>query len=1371
MRKQEQGKSTGPDFAVVGVGASAGGVQALLRLFESAPSSPDVAFVVVLHLSPDHASHAHDVLQSVTGLAVQQVRGPVPLEKNHVYVIPPGKHLAMVDGYLRLTDPQPPRLPPTSIDVFFRSLADAHGARAVAVVLSGAGTDGSVGIARVRERGGITIAQRPEEAQYGEMPRNAIATGDVDLVLPVAEIIPRLLGLIQSAAQIELPALSDPDGPPGGAKPPAPDAGAIDEILETLRTRTQHDFCNYKRGTIVRRIERRMQVNGLTTAAAYNAFLSENPDETPRLLADMLIGVTNFFRDPSAFEALEGRLRSEFASGNYAQEELRAWVPACATGEEAFSIAILLDEIARRLPHRPRVAVFASDIDQRAIAIARAASYPAAIANDVSPERLAQYFHKDGNRYRLTKSLRDTVIFAAHNLLSDPPFSRINVISCRNLLIYLDRRAQSRVVEAFHFALRPAGLLFLGTAESAEFAQEFFEPLDKQKKIYRSVPRTASNGLPTYPNFQVQPYIGGGQTFFSLPVNEKPVEAKMPGQAQSLDLFGPPVIVVRTNGEIVYRSASANRLTEDLRRTRAANLFDLIRDDVHARVRKAIERCTATGQRSDEEAVPFGTASGEIAVSLSLRPFRDLGRDEDLISLTCDLLAPLPVTTDAAAGTEAGEETLDSLRQALTGSEDRLRNSLEYARNSSEELRASNEELQAMNEELRSASEELEASREELQSLNEELVTVNSELLVKVQEAARVGDDLKNLIALVGVATIFVDRTLIIKRYTSPAETLFNILPADTGRPLEHLTHKLDYPEMIDDLRAAFQTLTTVEKEVQSNDGRTFLARVIPYRTDDDRIDGAVLALIDISEQKAAQMEARASEEKLRLAAQETHDFAIIVLDDDGMVVSWNVGATRIFGYQSEQMLGRPLDAIFTNEDVAAGVPQQECSKARSTGRAEDERWHLRKGGARVFCSGFLSRIDVPGFSGFAKIVHDATNRKLVEGRKDMALARERADHSEIRKLNRLKDEFIAVLSHELKNPLNLIHVKAEILARMPEAQHVGRIQEIADAIQKSVLTQAQIIDDLLDFSRIQTGKLALHFAPTDVAKVTRSIIEAVRDDAAKRNIHLKAEIPTDAIIIRADVARVEQIVWNLVSNALKFTPGGEQISVHLQQEGDKVRLEVADTGIGIAPRFLDSIFEIFQQAPNVPSRARSGGGLGIGLSLVRQLAQLHGGTVKAFSKGEGRGARFVVWLPADAASAHRRAGEPPTDLSIFEGLRILVVDDSAESLTAMADLLTLYGAGVRTSASAKQALDLLEASEFDLILTDVNLPELDGYEFARRVRQRGAKLSVAIVAVTGRAIAREESVARHAGCDACLAKPFNLHALADVVRRLKHKG
>jgi two-component system CheB/CheR fusion protein len=1206
------------------------------------------------------------------------------------------------------------------------------------------------------------------------MPRSAIGTGDVDLILPVDQIIGAILAIAQNAAAIQLPTPSDPEPTEeltGGTSLPVSDARAIDEVLETLRARTRHDFSNYKRGTVMRRIERRMQVNAMPTAVAYRDFLDGNVDETPKLLADMLIGVTNFFRDPDAFAALERTALPQLLADLQGRDELRAWVPACATGEEAFSIAILLDEAVRRLPNRPRVSVYASDIDARAISIARTASYPQAIENDISPERLSQYFHKDGNRYRLSKSLRDTVIFAAHNLLRDPPFSRIDLVSCRNVLIYLDRRAQTRVLQTFHFSLAAReGFLFLGTAESADFANELFAPVQKQQRIYRARPNAIAHSLASHGD--VSPPVGiGGETFFNT-LPEKPSDTKLPSQARAHDLFGPPIIVIRADGTIVHRSTNANRLTEDARRTRVINVFEIVRSDAHARVRHALQRCLTTARREDEASVPFMTASGEIAVDLSFRPYRDRAHQTDLVSITCDLLASLPDDSlvEGAPATreqEQQEQTVDSLRQALEGSEDLLRDSMQHQQSSNEALRASNEELQAMNEELRSATEELEASREELQSLNEELMTVNSELSSKVQESARVSDDLKNLISLVGVATVFVDRALNIKRYTSPAETLFNIRPGDEGRPLQHLTHGLDYPDMFSDLGDAFESLKRSEKEVRSRDGRTFLARVLPYRTDDDRIDGAVLALIDISEQKAAQDQAEASEEKLRLAARETHDFAIIVLDDDGTIVSWNVGAAHIFGFTAEEALSKPLDLIFTPEDIADSVPSRERERAAAQGRAEDDRWHRTKNGRLIFCSGFLSRITAPAFSGFAKIVHDATDRRLADSKKDQVLERERADNTEIRKLCRLKDEFIAVLSHELKNPLNLIHVKAEILARLPEARTSGRIQQVADAIQKSVLTQAQIIDDLLDFSRIQTGKLSLRLAPTDITSIVRSISSAMQDDFQKSEIRLELDIPSTHLIIRGDAVRVEQIIWNLLSNALKFTPSDGQIRVRLQQEAGTVKVEVADTGCGIAPEALASVFEMFEQTPNIPFRARTGG-LGIGLSLVRQLAELHGGRAEAFSDGEGRGARFVVTFPADASFANRKAGDRAADLAVFDGAHVLLVEDSDESLQAMAELFSLYGAQASTSANAADALAMAEKTLFDIVVTDVNLPDMDGYHLVAQMRKLNSFSSIPIVAITGRPVNQEEALAREAGCDACLPKPFNLQALADVVRRCR---
>ncbi|MDR5806469.1 chemotaxis protein CheB [Caballeronia sp. LZ001] len=1362
--KSGQG-SHGPDFPVVGIGASAGGVQALLQLFEVAPNTTGVAFVVVMHLSPDHTSHAHEVIQNVTRLRVRQVASPVPLEKDTVYVIPPGKLLSMVDGYLRISEPELPRLPPTSIDVFFRSLAEAHGSRAIAVILSGTGSDGSVGISRVRERGGVTLAQLPEEAQYGDMPRSAIATGAIDLVLPVAQVITTVLELARNAAQIVLPTPSDalPESP---SPQPTTADDAIDEVLKVLRVRTRHNFAGYKRGTVVRRIERRMQVARTPTVAAYRAYLEANTEETPKLLADMLIGVTQFFRDPQSFAGLEQSVLPQLLVNLKGRDEVRAWVPACSTGEEAYSLAILLDEAVRRLPHRPRVSVYASDIDERAIGVARAATYPQAIENDVSPERLSQYFNKEGSRYRLCKALRDTVIFAAHNLLRDPPFSRLDLVSCRNVLIYLDRRAQSHVLETLHFALKPHhGFLFLGTAESAEFAGELFTPVDKHQRIYRARPDAVGRGLSTLGDVSAPFHFGPG-SLQSSGASRALDEGTRPSEARAHGLYGPPLVAACIDGTIVHRSMSANRLTEKPDHSRAANILDVVRADAQARLKLAIERCFATSQRQEEVSVPFATASGELLADLSLRRYRDLSHQEFLVSITCDVLTAL--ADDGSERTQATDpeqgDTIDSLREALEGSESLLHHSVQLERSSGEALRASNEELQAMNEELRSATEELEASREELQSLNEELMTVNAELLLKVQESSRVSDDLKNLISSVGVATVFVDRMLRIKRYTSPAETLFNIRSGDEGRPLRDLTHNLEYPELVNDLRGAFESLKRSEREVYGHDGRVFLARVLPYLTDDNRIDGAVLALIDISEQKTAQNQARASEEKLRLAARETHDFAIIVLDDDGIIVSWNVGAARMFGFAPDEMLGQPLDSIFTPEDIAEGVPSQERHTAATRGRAEDERWHACKDGRRIFCSGFLSRVQAPGFSGFTKIVHDATSRKLAESRKERVLERERADNTEVRKLSRLKDEFIAVLSHELKNPLNLIFMKSEILIRTPEAKTSARIQDVASTIQKSVLAQAQIIDDLLDFSRIQTGKLSLRFTPVDITGIIRTIADAMRDDFHTSNVGLQLDIPSTPVLIHADPVRLEQIVWNLLSNALKFTPSDGQVAVRLNLEAGRMRLEVADTGCGIERDAIASVFNIFEQTPNKPYRTRPGG-LGIGLSLVQQIAQLHGGTAEAFSDGAGRGARFIVSLPADGSLANRQAGDKSADLSVFVDAHILIVEDSKESLDAMAELLTLHGARVETASKAADALAIANQVSLDAVVTDVGLPDMDGYRLAAQLRTLKGLSNILIVAVTGRPVSQDADIAREAGCDELLSKPFNLKALADAIR------
>jgi len=1338
-----------PDFAVVGIGASAGGVQALLRFFEAAPVAPGMAFVVVLHLSPDHASQADAVIQRATRMPVSQVTRPTPIEKDHVYVIPPGRNLSMIDGYLRVREQDTPRVPPTSIDVFFRSLADAHGSRAVGVVLSGTGADGSVGLGRVRERGGITLVQDPAEAEYAEMPRNALATGMIDLTLPVAQMVARIAELAGKAAQIRLPSPSDDADT--GQHIADTEGAALDAVLGLLNQRTGHDFSNYKHGTILRRIERRLQVNGLPHIEAYRDFLAGEVAETPKLLADLLIGVTNFFRDQEAFAALEQVLMQDAMKSTSVQDEFRAWIPGCATGEEAYSIAMLLAERAVRRTTHQALSIFATDVDERAIGIARAASYPSAIANDVTPERISRFFVADGARLRIAKALRDTLIFAAHNVLRDPPFSRLDLISCRNLLIYLDRKAQTHALSLFHFALRPGGILFLGTAESADFASDQFEVLDKKHRIYRALPVGTSARLGSLDSI----WTGiAGRSFFPAPETPRfsPPLTLPPPVDRPSEAYGPPCVVVSPDGTIVQRTATAARLLVGPEHERADNLLDVIEPDAVARVRKALDESARHTARTAVSDVPLLTGHGRLPFDLTMRRFRHGGSNEMLLSVMLDAVGDTPPELDPAA---------DGSADSLYGSEAWLQSTLTLAQASREELRASNEELQAMNEELRSTTEELEASKEELQSLNEELLTVNSELQAKVQETAKVSDDLRNLITLVGVATVFVDRLMHIKRFTSPAESLFNIIPSDIGRSLLDLVNRLEYPELKVDLHNAFEHLKKTEREVRSHDGKWLLARVLPYRTDDDRIDGAVLALVDITEQRKAQQEAKLSEERLRMAAQATHDFAIIVTDEEGSIVSWNAGAQRIFGFVTDEALGGSLDLIFTAADRQAGIPGLERDRARSGGRAEDERWHVTRGGGRVYCSGYLSRIAVPGFTGFAKIVHDATERKMAEGRQVRQIAEEREQRVRVQEANRLKDEFIAVLSHELKNPLNLVHLKAELLLRFPESRELPRVQDAAEAIRRCATAQAQIIDDLRDSSRISTGKLSLRLALVDMVEIVSALAEAVRHDADKAGLKLEVVLPQSPLLVPADAVRIEQVVWNLMTNAIKFTPVGGIITVSLAQHGNQACLEVRDTGQGIDPNFLPHVFDMYRQHPVAGQLPQSG--MGIGLSLVRQLVKMHGGRVTATSEGAGRGASFCVWLPLERGSMHVDPGEPD-DAASLAGVSVLVIDDARDSLTAMCQLLELFGLRATGVGSAEEACALAADKSFDLVLTDINMPGVNGYAVGALLRATPGARTAPLIAMSGEPVPADEY--QQAGFSAYLQKPVDFSALVKAIRK-----
>jgi two-component system CheB/CheR fusion protein len=841
-------------FPTVGIGTSAGGVHALQLFFESLPEDVEAAFVVVVHLDPGHQSELPSILAARTRMPVAQVTGRVPIEPGHVYVIPPNRQLLVTDAHLGVAEFVEPRWQRAPIDLFFRSLAAQRGDD-FAIILSGAGSDGSVGIKAVKEAGGIILVQDPDEAEYGSMPRSAVATGLADFVLPVREIAARLPELIRNRQSSPSGAMNESDGE------------AMQRILSHLRVRSGHDFSNYKKSTVRRRIARRMQVQRTATMADYLAVLRENGQEAQALFADLLISVTTFFRDTNAFERLSALVIPQLFEDKEASDTIRIWVPGCATGEEAYSIAILLLEEASRHEIRCEIQVFASDLDESALAAARDGRYPVAIEADLTEDRLRRFFTREGDMLRVTRDLRDIVLFAKHSLLKDPPFSRVDLVSCRNVLIYLDRELQQQVCATFHFALKSPGYLFLGSSESADNPIGMFRPLDREARIYQR--------MPTPTELRVTPRIGSGLFGLEpLPVRT-PAPFRTANEAgihrEALERLAPPSVIVDDSYRVVHLSEQAGRYLQPSAGTLANDITELAREELRFDLRAALHKAFARNEASlsGPIAVRFNGAARRVYLQTRpLAPDPNASRTAIVFFFEGEALSAVSVPSTALEA-QAPNEQIQQLQQELQFTQSQLRASREEYEGANEELRAANEELQSINEEYRSTAEELETSKEELQSINEELQTVNSELKTKLEAVSRSHSDVQNLMAATDVGILFLDTQLRINRFTPHISDLFNIVNGDEGRSITDFTHRLDYDDLAGDARKVLRDLATTEREVRGRDGSWYLTRLKPYRTVEDKIDGVVVTFVDIGERRRAEDALRESESRMRVLVSE----------------------------------------------------------------------------------------------------------------------------------------------------------------------------------------------------------------------------------------------------------------------------------------------------------------------------------------------------------------------------------------------------------------------------------------------------------------------------------------------------------------------
>ena len=818
---------------IIGIGASAGGLEAFEAFFIAMPADAGLAFILVPHLDPTHISIMPELIQKRTRMQVLQIKDGMRLEPNTVYVVPPNQDLALLNSTLQLMELRRPRGANLPIDRFLRSLARDQGPNAVAIILSGTGSDGTLGVKAIKGEAGMVMVQDEQSAKYDGMPRNAIATGVADYILPPAEMPGQLIKYLRHVVQPTTATVLADDGR-------MPDN--LQKICILLRTRTGHDFSLYKKNTILRRIERRMHVHQIDTVEDYVLYLQKSEVELDILFQELLIGVTNFFRDAKAFEVLREKIMPELLAGKADGYTMRVWVAGCSSGEEAYSIAILLQEVMEDLNRNINVQIFSTDIDENAVNAARTGIFPASIAGDVSAARLKRWFSKEDNQYRVNKSIREMLVFAVQSVIRDPPFTKLDLLSCRNLMIYLGPELQKRLIPVFHYSLKPDGILFLGSSESIGQGHELFVRLDKKWKIYRRNigPTAAQPGV----KFPPAP---------AMAAHARPVQPESIRRAEELSAFqlvesilrqvdAPPCVVIDETNNIIYLHGRTGRYLEPASGKVSVNILEMARPGLKMDLAAAIREVVTNQQECVRKRVAIEHNDSHISIDLTVKPILEPRALRGLMMVIFKENEPPASRNKATKKTMARPKNTDVERL-----EQELRRSRESLQLTIEELETSNEELQSANEELQSTNEELETSKEELQSLNEEAATVNAELQSRIDEWSTTNDDMKNLLDSTQIATIFLNLELCVRRFTPKAVEIIPLSATDSGRPIKHFATALIDTDLTEDAFDVLQNLGTKEKEVRSKDGAFYRMRIRPYRTVNNVIDGVVITFDDIT--------------------------------------------------------------------------------------------------------------------------------------------------------------------------------------------------------------------------------------------------------------------------------------------------------------------------------------------------------------------------------------------------------------------------------------------------------------------------------------------------------------------------------------------
>ncbi|WP_446745321.1 chemotaxis protein CheB [Silvibacterium acidisoli] len=892
-------------FPIVGMGASAGGLEVFEQFFIKAPVDSGMAFVLVPHLDPTHTSILAAILQRNTTMPVVEAEDEMVLAPNSVYVIPPNREMDITNRTLRLTTPEEPRGHRMPIDHFFRSLAEDQKEQAIGIILSGTGTDGTQGMRAIVGSGGITIAQQPDTAKYSGMPESVIQGGFATHILPV-EKMPEVL-----LAGLRTPVTNGETLPD--------ESKGLTQIISSLRVGTGHDFSHYKKSTVLRRIERRMVQHSIADMQLYARYLKEHPIEIQHLFKELLINVTSFFRDPEAFEALKKDGLSAVLTGKPPEYVFRVWVAGCATGEEAYSIAILLQEYIEEHRAEIKVQIYSTDLDEDAISTARTGFYPLNITEDVSAERLRRFFTKQPEGYQVRKNVRELVVFATQNIIKDPPFTKLDLISCRNLMIYLEPELQASLIPRFHYALKPGGILFLSSSENIGNATDLFTPLSNRWKLYRSSLSSSPSRTPT----------GGGLSWTVHRGNDdlnemttKPKELNIADLAKRmlLQFYAPASVITDAKGNILYVYGETGKYFRPAPGHVSFNAIDMAREGLQLDLRTAIQNAASQGLVTTDREFTIETDGGPRIVSLCVRPISGPDWTENLLLLSFrEVQAAVPPTAgEENSPLSAVDQRILGLERDLSRTRENIESIISDQQSSNEELKSANEELQSMNEELQSTNEELETSQEELQSVNEELITVNAELQAKIEQLADVQNDMKNLFDSTNVATIFLDQHLVIRRFTREAVRINRLVASDVGRPLADIRSNLEGDDLLERAENVLETLVPYEREISTITGQWYLAKIQPYRTFDNVIEGVVLTFTDINKRVEAEIAVQEARD-LAEAIVDTVRESLVVLDSALKVVSASRSFYQFSSLAPAETIG---SSIYELGDRQWDIPQ-----------------------------------------------------------------------------------------------------------------------------------------------------------------------------------------------------------------------------------------------------------------------------------------------------------------------------------------------------------------------------------------------------------------------------------------------------------------